>query len=173
MRISISRQTVKPLIAFVLLIPVSVWAQVRLVRYTVLGTADRASITYVSGKGESSQIANAILPWVEIVYLAKGDFVSLSAQNAGEEGSVEVDIDYKSLSHKQAEMLTKTLYKSELLRRSRAMISENDEKHRDSLNAILAKTDSITGYFFSKMNDFKSARSVGAFVIASASGTLP
>lgn len=60
--------------------------------YTVSGTAVRASMTYATASGGTSQTGDLALPWTFATTMSPGDFVYLSAQNAGSSGCVTVEI---------------------------------------------------------------------------------
>lgn len=62
------------------------------VRYSVTGTATRASITYASSSAGTGQTGDVTLPWSFSWTAKKGDFVYVSAQNAGTSGCVRVEI---------------------------------------------------------------------------------
>lgn len=65
------------------------------VRYKVSGTAETVDITYENASGGTSQLSEVELPWSITFEANIGDFVYLSAQNQGDEGSVTVTI-YKN-----------------------------------------------------------------------------
>lgn len=60
--------------------------------YRVTGTAARADLTYENASGGTSQTANATLPWTYNRPSKTGDFLYISAQNAGSTGCVTVEI---------------------------------------------------------------------------------
>ncbi len=60
--------------------------------YRVTGTAARADLTYENASGGTSQTANATLPWSYNRPSKTGDFLYISAQNAGSTGCVTVEI---------------------------------------------------------------------------------
>ena len=61
------------------------------VTYRVNGTAARADLTYEASSGTSQQ-ANVTLPWSTNRPAKTGDFLYISAQNAGQTGCVNVEI---------------------------------------------------------------------------------
>lgn len=62
------------------------------VDYTVSGSAARASMTYATSGGGTSQTGDLTLPWTFGTTMSPGDFVYLSAQNGGSSGCVTVEI---------------------------------------------------------------------------------
>lgn len=62
------------------------------VKYSVGGTASRASMTYSGSGGSTLQAGDSSLPWSYSFGARKDDFVYLSAQNAGSTGCVRVTI---------------------------------------------------------------------------------
>lgn len=62
------------------------------VTYRVTGSATRASLTYESSSGSTSQQSNVALPWSTNRPAKNGDFLYISAQNAGQTGCVNVAI---------------------------------------------------------------------------------
>lgn len=62
------------------------------VDYIVSGSADRVDITYENGSGNAEQISDVSLPWEYSFDGASGDFLYISAQNQGTNGSVTCEI---------------------------------------------------------------------------------
>lgn len=66
------------------------------IEYRVSGNAGRASITYQSSDGGTSQTTNSTLPWSYSWKAAKDDFLYVSAQNSNATGCVTAEIYRKS-----------------------------------------------------------------------------
>lgn len=62
------------------------------VTYRVTGTAPRADLTYELSSGSTSQQSNVTLPWSTNRSAKTGDFLYISAQNAGSTGCVTAEI---------------------------------------------------------------------------------
>jgi len=62
------------------------------VKYEVTGTAERANISISNAEGGYEQFNDARIPWDRTYSNYTDDFVYISAQNAGEDGSIVVRI---------------------------------------------------------------------------------
>jgi len=60
--------------------------------YVVTGTAAKASVTYTNSTGGIEQISAVSLPWEKSFSTFSDDYVSISAQNQGESGTIETVI---------------------------------------------------------------------------------
>lgn len=65
------------------------------VKYSVTGTAKSVNITMTNSNGDTSQFSKVAVPWERSFRGVAGDFVYISAQNNGEEGTVITTI-YKN-----------------------------------------------------------------------------
>jgi hypothetical protein len=64
---------------------------VRIVKYEILGTAHRVTITFVNAKGETETFNHLEMPWERNIYPQKG-YLYLSVQNERHHGSVTARI---------------------------------------------------------------------------------
>lgn len=71
--------------------------------YQVGGSASKASVTYTTPDGDIEQVSGASLPWSRSFSAHSGDFLSLSAQNDGATGCVQVKILKKEAVLKDAQ----------------------------------------------------------------------
>lgn len=62
------------------------------IEYRVRGTAARASITYQSSAGGTSQTTDSLLPWSYTYKADRDAFLYVSAQNSGQTGCVVAEI---------------------------------------------------------------------------------
>ena len=62
------------------------------VTYKISGTARGASLTYTNASGGIEQQEAVALPWQQSFSARRGQFVSISAQNAGRSGSITCEI---------------------------------------------------------------------------------
>lgn len=65
------------------------------IEYRVSGSAARASLTYESAGGGTSQESNRTLPWSHSFRAERDAFLYVSAQNSGQTGCVTAEI-YKN-----------------------------------------------------------------------------
>ncbi len=70
--------------------PVEVVPTTATVKYEVRGSAPFVSLTYVNASGGMAQETKVKLPWVASFTTDIGNIVTLSAQNEGKSGSVNV-----------------------------------------------------------------------------------
>lgn len=73
------------------------------VEYNVTGSASRASMTYATSNGGTSQQGDRTLPWSFSTTMSAGEFVYLSAQNSGQSGCVNVEIRVRSQYYKSTQ----------------------------------------------------------------------
>jgi hypothetical protein len=64
---------------------------VRIVKYEILGTAHRVTITFVNASGETETFNHIEMPWERNIYPKKG-YLYLSVQNERHHGSVTARI---------------------------------------------------------------------------------
>jgi hypothetical protein len=70
------------------------------IEYHVTGSATRASMTYATAGNGTAQAGDRALPWSFDWTANRGDFVYLSAQNAGQAGCVTVEIKVRGATFK-------------------------------------------------------------------------
>lgn len=73
------------------------------VTYKIKGSASSVDVTYNNAQGGSQQIGNASVPWSQTFTADSGSFLYLSAQNKGESGTVETEIDVDGKPRKQSQ----------------------------------------------------------------------
>ena len=66
-------------------------SNVRIVKYEILGTAHRVTITFINASGETETFNHIELPWERNIYPKKG-YLYLSVQNERHHGSVTARI---------------------------------------------------------------------------------
>lgn len=71
------------------------------VEYSVTGSAEAVSLTIQNGQGGTEQM-QASLPWTKSLTVEPGSFLYVSAQNAGQAGSVTCEITVDGQTFKQS-----------------------------------------------------------------------